>query len=129
MSRPASRGPMGAGPGAMAVGEKAKDFKGTLRRLFSYLSPFRLQLLFVLIFAAASTVFNIIGPKILGNRTGLSGFWVMFSIILFGGLWGIVGMVICVPLFAVIYDTIRRLVLRGLRKNGHMELWEAYRST
>ena len=72
---------------------------------------------------------NIIGPKILGNRTGLSGFWVMFSIILFGGLWGIVGMVICVPLFAVIYDTIRRLVLRGLRRNGHMELWEAYRST
>ena len=71
---------------------------------------------------------NVIGPKILGNRTGLSGFWVMFSIILFGGMWGIVGMVICVPMFAVIYDTIRRLVLRGLRKNGHMELWEAYRS-
>ena len=44
---------------------------------------------------------NVIGPKILGNRTGLSGFWVMFSIILFGGLWGIVGMIICVPLFAV----------------------------
>ena len=71
---------------------------------------------------------NVIGPKILGNRTGLSGFWVMFCIILFGGMWGIVGMVIAVPLFAVIYDTIRRLVIRGLKKNGHVELWEEYRS-
>ena len=72
---------------------------------------------------------NVIGPKILGNRTGLSGFWVMFSIILFGGLWGIVGMIICVPLFAVIYDGIRRLVIRGLRKKNHMELWAEYRSS
>ena len=71
---------------------------------------------------------NVIGPKILGNRTGLSGFWVMFSIILFGGLWGIVGMIICVPLFAVIYDTVRRLVRRGLRRRNHTELWEEYRS-
>ena len=59
---------------------------------------------------------NIIGPKILGNRTGISGFWVLFAIILFGGIWGLVGMIICVPLFAVIYDLIKRLVRRGLRK-------------
>lgn len=71
---------------------------------------------------------NVIGPKILGNRTGLSGFWVMFSIILFGGLWGIVGMIICVPLFAVIYDTVRRLVRRGLRRRNHTELWDEYRA-
>ena len=69
-----------------------------------------------------------IGPKILGNRTGLSGFWVLFAIILFGGLWGLIGMIICVPLFAVIYDTIKRLVRRGLRKKEHMELWEQYRA-
>ena len=71
---------------------------------------------------------NVIGPKILGNRTGLSGFWVMFAIILFGGLWGIVGMIICVPLFAVIYDAIRRLVRRGLRRRNHTELWDEYRA-
>lgn len=71
---------------------------------------------------------NVIGPKILGNRTGPSGFWVMFSIILFGGLWGIVGMIICVPLFAVIYDTVRRLVRRGLRRRNHTELWDEYRA-
>ena len=60
---------------------------------------------------------NIIGPKILGQHTGVSSFWVMFAIILFGGLWGIVGMVIGVPLFAVLYDIARRLVHRGLEKN------------
>lgn len=64
---------------------------------------------------------NVIGPKILGEHTGVSSFWVLFSILLFGGLWGIVGMVIAVPLFAVIYDIIRKLVMRGLRKNGCTE--------
>lgn len=71
---------------------------------------------------------NIIGPKILGNRTGLSGFWVMFAIILFGSIWGVVGMVICVPLFAVIYDLIKKLVRRGLMKKDAYELWEKYKA-
>ena len=65
---------------------------------------------------------NIIGPKILGNTTGVSSFWVLFSILLFGGLWGIVGMVIAVPLFGVIYDIIRKLVNRGLRRNQQEEI-------
>ncbi len=71
---------------------------------------------------------NIIGPKILGNRTGLSGFWVMFAIILFGSIWGVVGMVICVPLFAVIYDLVKKLVCRGLKKRDAYELWEKYKA-
>ncbi len=69
---------------------------------------------------------NVIGPKILGNTTGLSSFWVLFAILLFGGLWGFVGMLIGVPLFAVIYDVIKKLVVHGLRRNGEMELFEAY---
>ena len=69
---------------------------------------------------------NVIGPKILGDKTGLSSFWVLFSIVLCGGLWGIVGMVICVPLFAVIFDLLRKLVCRGLKRNGRMDLWEEY---
>ena len=69
---------------------------------------------------------NIIGPKILGNRTGLSSFWVLFGIILFGGLWGLVGMVVAVPLVAVLYDLIKKLVYRGLRKNDCMEVWDEY---
>ena len=71
---------------------------------------------------------NVIGPKILGDRTGLSSFWVLFSIILFGGLWGLVGMIVCVPLFAVIYDIIKKLVHRGLEKNGQPELWQQYKA-
>jgi len=71
---------------------------------------------------------NVIGPAILGDRTGLSSFWVLFAIILFGELWGIAGMVICVPLFAVIYDTIKKLVRRGLFKKGQIEVWEKYKA-
>ena len=50
---------------------------------------------------------NIIGPKILGSSTGLAGFWVIFAITLFGGLFGVFGMIIGVPIFAVIYAGIR----------------------
>lgn len=71
---------------------------------------------------------NIIGPTILGDRTGVSSFWVLFSIILFGGLWGIVGMIIAVPLFAVIYDTIKRLVRQGLGSKSQLELWHQYKA-
>lgn len=60
---------------------------------------------------------NVIGPNILGNTTGLPGFWVLFSILLFGGLWGIAGMIIGVPLFAVIYDVVRRIIFYKLKKH------------
>ena len=69
---------------------------------------------------------NIIGPKILGNTTGLSSFWVLFAILLFGGLWGFVGMIIGVPLFAVIYDVLKKFVFHGLRRNEEMELVTTY---
>lgn len=59
---------------------------------------------------------NVIGPKILGDRTGLSSFWVLFAIVLFGGLWGLAGMIIGVPLMAVIYDLIRKYVYLQLGK-------------
>lgn len=71
---------------------------------------------------------NIIGPAILGDRTGISSFWVLFTIILCGGLWGIVGMVIAVPLFAVIYDIIKKLVRRGLCNKEQFELWQQYKA-
>ena len=78
------------------------------------------------VFALQQLDGNIIGPKILGDRTGLSSFWVLFGIILFGGLWGLVGMVVAVPLVAVLYDLIKKLVYRGLRKNDCMEVWDEY---
>ena len=62
--------PMGHGPMAgMRPGEKAKDFKGTFKKLFHHLSEYRLALLFVMICAALSTVFAIIGPSVLGDIT------------------------------------------------------------
>lgn len=61
---------------------------------------------------------NILGPKILGDSTGLSGFWVLFSILLFGGLLGFIGMVIGVPAFAVIFNLVKRGVENALKKRG-----------
>ena len=69
---------------------------------------------------------NVIGPKILGNTTGLSSFWVLFSILLFGGLWGFVGMIVGVPPFAVIYDVIKKLVIHGLKRNKEIDLLQTY---
>lgn len=57
---------------------------------------------------------NIIGPKILGNSTGLSAFWVVFSILLGGGLFGFPGMILGVPVFAVIYYIISNYINRRL---------------
>ena len=91
-------------------------------------SPIKALWFIVFIFALQQLDGNVIGPAILGDRTGLSSFWVLFAIILFGGIWGIVGMIICVPLFAVIYDTIKRLVLRGLEKHGLSEIWQQYKA-
>lgn len=62
------RGPMG-GHGRMGSGEKAKDFKGTLKRVLKYIGPYKFPILCVMLFAVGSTIFNIIGPKVLGKAT------------------------------------------------------------
>ena len=61
---------------------------------------------------------NVIGPKILGDTTGLSSFWVLFSILFFGGIWGFIGLIVGVPVFATIYDIIRKLIKRGLKNKN-----------
>ena len=65
-SRP--RGPMGHGGGMRPV-EKAKDFKGTLKKLVKYMKSYHFAILLVVLFAIGSTVFAIVGPKILGKAT------------------------------------------------------------
>lgn len=62
------RGPMGHGR-RMGAGEKAKDFRGTLKKLIRYMDKYKIRLLIMLLFAVAGTVFSIIGPKILGRAT------------------------------------------------------------
>ena len=60
----------GHGPGSrMAPGEKAKDFKGTIRKLAGYMGSYKIALIGVLIFAVGGTIFGILGPKILGKAT------------------------------------------------------------
>ncbi|XCP84247.1 AI-2E family transporter [Roseburia hominis] len=61
---------------------------------------------------------NVIGPKILGNSTGLSAFWVVFSILLGGGLFGFVGMIMGVPTFAVFYYVANMLINHKLEKKN-----------
>ena len=61
---------------------------------------------------------NIIGPKILGDSTGLSSFWVVFAILVFGGLWGFPGMLLGVPIMAVIYYIVSHVVTYSLKKRG-----------
>ncbi|MFT3983756.1 MAG: AI-2E family transporter [Lachnospiraceae bacterium] len=69
---------------------------------------------------------NILAPKIIGDSTGLSSFWVIFAITVFGGLLGILGMFIGVPLFAVIYAAIKTLVNQRLIKKNLPEDTEYY---
>lgn len=69
---------------------------------------------------------NIIGPKILGNTTGISSFWVLFAILLFGDIWGFAGMLLGVPIFAVIYHLIKKWVFKRLKINGMENLSEEY---
>ncbi len=69
---------------------------------------------------------NIIGPKILGDSTGLTSFWVIFAILLGGGLFGFPGMVLGVPVFAVIYAFISRHIDHSLRRKGLRTETKAY---
>lgn len=93
-------------------------FIGAVPSAFLILLVSPVKCLYFLIFILLLQQFdgNILGPKILGQSTGLPSFWVLFSILLFGGLYGFVGMIIAVPAFAVIYSMISGLVNRSLRK-------------
>lgn len=87
-----------------------------------------IQCLYFLIFILLLQQFdgNILGPKILGDSTGLSSFWVLFSILFFGGLMGFVGMIIGVPTFAVVYRLISERVTALLKKKKLRTETEAY---
>lgn len=69
---------------------------------------------------------NILGPKILGDSTGLTGFWVLFSIMVFGAWLGFVGMLVGVPVFAIIYNSIRRVTNVWLKKKGLSTVTDDY---
>lgn len=82
--RQGPRGPMGRG--MRGNGEKAKNFKGTLKKLFVYLKPYYFKLAVVIIFAAGSTVFTIVGPKILAKATDKLSEGIMAKVSNTGGI-------------------------------------------
>lgn len=91
-------------------------FIGAIPSAFLILMIDPLKCLYFIVFVLILQQFdgNILGPKILGDSTGLSGFWVIFSITVFGALWGVGGMIVGIPFFAVVYALIKRNVERRL---------------
>ncbi len=95
-------------------------FIGAVPALVLVLMVSPIKTLYLLIYILVLQQFdgNILGPKILGNSTGLSSFWVLFAILLFGGLFGFVGMLIGVPVFAVLYHIISDLISQALQRKN-----------
>lgn len=91
-------------------------FIGAIPSFVIVLMDSPIKALYFLVFVLILQQFdgNILGPKILGNSTGLSSFWVLFSILLFSGLFGFVGMIIGVPVFAVLHHIIGALIHSAL---------------
>ena len=88
-------------------------------------SPIKCVYFVIFIFILQQFDGNILGPKCMGSTTKLSAFWILFAILLFGGLMGFVGMIIGVPLFAVIYDIVKKLVYFLLHKHGRDDMLPA----
>ena len=113
-------GPMGGGPhGGMGAGEKAKDFKGTINKLMKYLSEYKIGLIFVLLFAIGSTIFNIAGPKILGKATteiftGLVGKVSGSSGIDFEKIAHILIFLMCLYVTSAIFSFIQGYIMTGV---------------
>lgn len=86
--------------------------------LILLVSPSKCITFIIFIFVLQQFDGNILGPKILGNKTGLSSFWVLFSLLIFGGLFGMIGMIIGVPIFSIFYSFINGLVRRRLKEKN-----------
>ncbi len=88
--------------------------------------PFRVVIYLIIVLAVQQLDGNILDPFIVGDSIGLSSFWVLFAVILFGDLFGFFGMLLGVPIFAVLYDIIRQLIDFGLKKRGQEQLMVNY---
>ena len=95
-------------------------FIGAIPSFFIILlqDPMKSLYFLIFIFILQQIDGNIIGPKILGDTTGISAFWIVFSTTFFGGLWGFPGMVLGVPLTAVIQYIVGRILNYRLKKSG-----------
>ena len=89
-------------------------------------SPFKCLVFIVFIILLQQFDGNILGPSILGDRLGISGIWILFSILLFSSLWGFAGMIVGVPVFAVLYDLIQRGIYYLLRRKDNTSMIAEY---
>ena len=117
---PQGHGPMGGRRGM--PGEKAKDFKGTIGKLLSYMGRYKAALVFVLLFAAASTVFSILGPKILGNATtelfeGLVAKIQGTGGIDFGRIGGILLFLLGMYLLSALFSLVQGWIMTGIAQS------------
>lgn len=80
--------------------------------LLLLINPWQCLIFVIMIIILQQIDGNIIGPRIVGEYIGLSSFWVLFSILIFSGMFGLVGMIIGVPVFAIIYDIIKKVIIR-----------------
>ena len=110
------RGPMGHGGHAT---EKAKDFKGTLKKLFAYLKPYYVKFIFIIIFATGSTVFAIFGPKILAKATDKLSEGIISKISNTGGIdFGAIAEILiflgCIYLLSALLNYIQGFLTSGI---------------
>lgn len=94
--------------------------------LILMVSPSKCVVFLIFIIILQQVDGNIIGPHILGDKMGVSGFWVLFSILFFGSLWGLPGMLVGVPVFAVIYDLLRKFIFLGLNRRNKQKMIDDY---
>ena len=113
--------PRRGGPMGMMPGGKPKDFKGTFRQLLSYFKPYRIGLVIVLLFSALSTVFDIVGPKILGRATQSlyesvsAAFRTGLPIeVDFGKIAGILGLLIILYLISTAFNYMQNWIMAGV---------------
>ncbi|MBD8498065.1 ABC transporter ATP-binding protein [Paenibacillus arenosi] len=124
-----SKGPMG--PGMAVPGEKAKDFKGTLRRLLGYLKPSRTSLIIVFFMAVLGTLFSIVSPKIMGKATtklfeglmnmmnGVPGAGIDFDYI-----WNILLILVVLYVFSALFMYVQQYVMAGIAQRVVYDLRE-----
>ena len=82
-------------------------------------NPIKAFWFIIFIFVLQQLDGNVIGPKIIGDSIGISGIWIMFSVIIGGGLFGVVGMIVGVPIFAVIYSLVSDFVNKRLENSKY----------
>ncbi|MBP2001895.1 ATP-binding cassette subfamily B protein [Paenibacillus shirakamiensis] len=133
-SGPPAGGGMGrghgpGGPGMVMPGDKAKDFKGTLRRLMGYLRPHRGQIILVILMAVLSTIFSIVSPKIMGKATTelLTGFigkmkHVPGAHIDFDYIWQIIMILIGLYLLSSLFTYIQQFLMAGVSQKTVYDL-------